>query len=90
MARVPRFTGRQAASERASTAARGASRKRDTKCELLLRKELWRRGLRYRVDVASLPGRPDVVVPFLFLDLLILVRSSLLSVFRQNGSALNG
>jgi DNA mismatch endonuclease, patch repair protein len=27
----------------------------------LLRRALWRLGLRYRVDVAALPGRPDVV-----------------------------
>lgn len=26
-----------------------------------LRRALWRLGLRYRVDVAELPGRPDVV-----------------------------
>lgn len=35
-------------------------KRRDTKPELLLRKELWRRGLRgYRLDV-KLPGRPDI------------------------------
>lgn len=27
----------------------------------MLRRELWRRGFRYRVDVADLPGRPDIV-----------------------------
>lgn len=59
--RTPRFTGRRPASERSSAAARGSSRKRDTACELLLRRSLWRRGLRYRVDVADLPGRPDLV-----------------------------
>lgn len=48
---------------------------RNTKLELLVRRELWRRGLRYRVDVrplASLPRRADVVFPRLrvavFLD----------------------
>lgn len=36
-------------------------RRRDTRPELLLRKALWRRGIRgWRVDVAGLPGRPDL------------------------------
>ncbi|MFY0527663.1 hypothetical protein ACN28I_32455 [Archangium gephyra] len=39
-----------------------ASRKSGTCCELLLRKALWRRGLRYRVDDRNLPGRPDIMV----------------------------
>lgn len=33
----------------------------DTKIELLLRRELWKRGYRYRKNYAPLPGRPDVV-----------------------------
>jgi DNA mismatch endonuclease (patch repair protein) len=37
------------------------NRSRDTKAELLLRRTLWRRGLRYRIDDRRLPGRPDVV-----------------------------
>jgi len=49
------------ASKTASKVAKSSSAKRDTKCELLLRHVLWRRGLRYRVDARSLPGRPDVV-----------------------------
>jgi DNA mismatch endonuclease, patch repair protein len=40
-----------------------SSAKRDTKPELLLRRALWSAGLRYRVAVDSLPGRPDVVIP---------------------------
>lgn len=36
-------------------------RRRDTKPELALRKELSRRGLRYRLDYSKLPGRPDIV-----------------------------
>jgi DNA mismatch endonuclease, patch repair protein len=56
-----RFVGLQAASERASRSASAASRKRDTKCERALRQALWRLGLRYRVDVPGLPGRPDIV-----------------------------
>jgi DNA mismatch endonuclease, patch repair protein len=38
--------------------------RRDTKPELALRRELWRRGLRYRVDVAPIRGqrrRADLV-----------------------------
>jgi DNA mismatch endonuclease (patch repair protein) len=38
--------------------------RKDTKPELALRRELWRRGLRYRVDVAPLEGlrrRADIV-----------------------------
>ena len=33
----------------------------DTKPELLLRKELWRRGLRYRKNYKGLYGKPDIV-----------------------------
>ena len=35
----------------------------DTKPELLLRSLLHRRGLRFRKNVATLPGRPDIVLP---------------------------
>jgi DNA mismatch endonuclease, patch repair protein len=35
-------------------------RGRDTRPELALRKALWRAGVRFRVDVRGLPGRPDV------------------------------
>jgi DNA mismatch endonuclease, patch repair protein len=38
-------------------------RGRDTKPELLLRKGLHARGYRFRVNVTSLPGRPDIVFP---------------------------
>lgn len=62
MPQVPRFTPLSSASPRASKAARGSSSKRDTHCELLVRRAVWARGLRYRVDVAKLPGRPDLVL----------------------------
>jgi DNA mismatch endonuclease (patch repair protein) len=42
------------------------TRRRDTPAELALRRELHRRGLRYRVDFAPLPGvrrRADIVFP---------------------------
>ena len=34
-----------------------------TKPELQLRKDLWSLGLRYRVNVRVLPGKPDIVLP---------------------------
>ena len=37
-----------------------AIRCRDTSIEILLRKELWSRGLHYRKNCKSLPGKPDV------------------------------
>ncbi|HEY0479355.1 MAG TPA: very short patch repair endonuclease [Kofleriaceae bacterium] len=58
---MTRFEGLRPFSTRTTAAARGASRKRDTKPELALRRELWRLGLRYRLDARELPGRPDIV-----------------------------
>lgn len=37
-------------------------RRKDTKPEVSLRKELYRRGLRYRVDYPRAPGRPDIAM----------------------------
>lgn len=39
-----------------------ANRARDTKPELRLRRELHRRGVRYRLHADDLPGRPDLVI----------------------------
>ena len=36
-------------------------RSKDTKAEIMLRKELWHKGLRYRKNVKNLPGTPDIV-----------------------------
>jgi len=36
---------------------------KDTRAEVMLRSELFRRGLRYRKNVNKLPGRPDIVFP---------------------------
>lgn len=36
---------------------------RDTAPEVLLRKSLFARGLRYRIHAANLPGTPDIVFP---------------------------
>lgn len=38
-------------------------RGKDTKPEIALRHALHRKGLRYRLHVAGLPGRPDIVFP---------------------------
>lgn len=34
---------------------------KDTKIELILRKELWKRGYRYRKNVTTIFGKPDIV-----------------------------
>lgn len=36
---------------------------KDTKPEMIVRKYLFSRGLRYRVQVRKLPGSPDIVLP---------------------------
>jgi DNA mismatch endonuclease (patch repair protein) len=59
--KAPSYNDLKPASAKASKAARGSSRKKDTKPEVVLRKVLWARGYRYRKDVAALRGRPDVV-----------------------------
>ncbi|MBO6603100.1 MAG: DNA mismatch endonuclease Vsr [Roseicyclus sp.] len=38
-------------------------RRRNTKPEMVVRQELHARGLRFRLDVRSLPGSPDIVLP---------------------------
>lgn len=34
----------------------------DTKIEILLRKALWKKGIRYRKNLRSLPGKPDIAI----------------------------
>ncbi len=36
-------------------------RSKDTKPEMALRRALWKRGMRYRVNDPKLPGKPDIV-----------------------------
>ena len=60
MPKVPRYSSFKPASETASR-IKQRNRSRNTKAEVLLRKELWRRGLRYRLHAADLPGKPDIV-----------------------------
>ena len=38
-------------------------RSKDTSPEIKLRKELFKRGYRYRKNLDSLPGKPDIVLP---------------------------
>jgi DNA mismatch endonuclease (patch repair protein) len=57
----PSYRGRRSSSPQASAAARGASRKTDTRCEVALRRAIWSAGYRYRKNVGELPGRPDIV-----------------------------
>lgn len=38
-----------------------AVKNKDSKIELMLRKELWRRGLRYQKNCAEIFGKPDIV-----------------------------
>lgn len=64
MARTtPSYRDLTPASETASRVHSRSSKKSDTKCEQVLRSHLFRLGLRFRKDVKSLPGRPDIVFP---------------------------
>ena len=38
-------------------------RSKDTKAEIMLRKALWHRGIRYRKNYRKLPGTPDIALP---------------------------
>ena len=59
--KVPSFSGYTSSSPSASKAKRG-NRGKDTAPELVLRRTLWRHGVRYRLDSADLPGKPDLVL----------------------------
>lgn len=58
--KVPVFTGLRPSSKIASK-VKQRNRSRDTAHELALRRELWRLGLRYRKNVKTLAGKPDIV-----------------------------
>src|ERR1700740_3503844 len=60
--KTPSFAGLKPASQTASLAKR-MNRAADTVHEKLIRKALWRRGLRFRKNVTTLPGKPDIVFP---------------------------
>lgn len=59
-AKCPSFSDLQPASD-ASSRAKRRNRRTDTQHERMLRRELWRMGLRYRKNVETLPGKPDIV-----------------------------
>jgi DNA mismatch endonuclease (patch repair protein) len=58
---VPRYEGFRPRDVAASKVGAG-NRRQNTTPEMLLRKALWRRGHRYRVQSSKLPGRPDIVL----------------------------
>ena len=60
--KVPRYAEFHPASAASSKAMRG-NRDRDTRPEVLLRRMLWQMGARYRKNVTSLCGKPDLVFP---------------------------
>ena len=60
MTAAPSFKGLASGSSAQSRAKR-SNRARDTKPELLIRRELWSRGTRYRLSPRDLPGCPDIV-----------------------------
>ena len=57
---VPRYSQFLPASPLASEIKK-KNRSRDTKAEMLLRRALWKQGLRYRLHDATLPGKPDII-----------------------------
>ena len=57
---APSFKGLRPASE-TSSRAKMRNRSADTGHERLLRSLLWSRGLRFRKNVKTLPGKPDIV-----------------------------
>lgn len=56
------FAAFKPSTSKASRIARSSSRKVGTKCELLLREELHKRGLSFDTNVEELPGKPDIVL----------------------------
>lgn len=58
---TPSYAGLSSASTKASRAARGSSKKSGTKPELILSRALWSHGCRFRRNLKSLPGKPDIV-----------------------------
>jgi DNA mismatch endonuclease (patch repair protein) len=59
--KAPRFTDLEPASSLASEIKK-KNRSRDTKAEMLLRRALWKLGVRYRLHDARLPGKPDIII----------------------------
>lgn len=45
------------------SAIMAAVKSAETKPEILIRKELFAKGFRFRKNVASMPGKPDIILP---------------------------
>jgi DNA mismatch endonuclease, patch repair protein len=58
--KAPRYDACTPATPAASKAKRHNPPK-DTRAEVLLRRALWAKGLRYRLHAKELPGKPDIV-----------------------------
>jgi DNA mismatch endonuclease (patch repair protein) len=50
-------------SSNAASRSKQRTHRQNTKHEVILRKALWSIGLRYRKNVATMPGAPDIVLP---------------------------
>src|SRR5437660_12578016 len=61
MTKAPSFAALRSTSDLASRVGRG-NRARNTKPELLLRRALRKRGVRYELYERGLPGKPDIVL----------------------------
>lgn len=61
-AQTPDYTSFTPASEKASRTL-SRTRKKDTKCEVALRRALWHKGYRYRKHYDAAPGTPDIAFP---------------------------
>ncbi|KIA94955.1 endonuclease [Pedobacter kyungheensis] len=60
---VPRFeesAGFYTTSERSKLMSKIKSK--NTKAEIILRKALWANGIRFRIHVKNMPGKPDIVI----------------------------
>ena len=44
---------------------------KNTGAELIVRKYLWAHGIRYRIHLSNLPGKPDIVIPRLKLVIFV-------------------
>lgn len=62
MPKVPPYSGFAPASPAASAVKR-RNRREGGRAETMLRRAVWRLGLRYRKHAPGLPGRPDLVFP---------------------------
>jgi DNA mismatch endonuclease, patch repair protein len=59
--KYPSFSKLRPTSSKASKFGRG-NRAKNTSPELILRRALWKKGVRYRLHPRNVPGKPDLVV----------------------------